>query len=399
MEKTLDKFLRYIKIDTQSSEDSKTTPSTKKQWDLLNLLKKELDSMKIKNSLSEFGYIYAFVPSNDKTKKDSIGFVAHVDTSPDASGANVQARIIKKYKGDKIKLSTKWSMDPKTFEDLKKVKGDDIIVTNGETLLGADDKAGVAEIMSLLEDINNIKHGDVYVCFTPDEEIGMGTSHIDLKQFKPKNAFTVDGDDVNCIEYETFNAASATVNIYGKSVHPGSAKNKMVNSMLVGLEFQSMLPQNMLPQNTEKYEGFNHMTGFNGNVEQTKLSYIIRNHDKNKFNNQKKFFKDLEAKLNKKYGYKVIEVILKDQYYNMGDVIKKDLSIINKLKKSMLKVGLKPYVKPIRGGTDGSALTYMGIPTPNIGGGGFNFHGRYEFLSINQMNKAVELLKEIVRTY
>jgi tripeptide aminopeptidase len=290
-------------------------------------------------------------------------------------------------------------MDKKEFGDLNKVVGDDIIVTDGNTLLGADDKAGVSVIIELCDFLSKnpkTPHPDIYICFTPDEEIGMGTSHIDLKKFKPDFAYTIDGDDVSCIEYETFNAASASVEIYGKSVHPGSAKNKMVNSMLIGMEFHSLLPQKEQPQFTEKYEGFNHLTNFNGNVEKTKLSYIIRNHDKIKFNKQKETFKKVAEKLNKKYKYKIINLEIKDQYYNMGDIIKNKKEVVNIAEKAAKLIGIKPYSKPVRGGTDGSKLTYMGIACPNIGAGGFNFHGRYEFCSINQMQKSLELVKQIV---
>jgi tripeptide aminopeptidase len=290
-------------------------------------------------------------------------------------------------------------MDTNTFESLKKVIGDDIIVTDGNTLLGADDKAGVSEIMELCAYyVTNPKvpHVNIYICFTPDEEIGNGTLHIDLNKFKPDFAYTVDGGDVSCIEYETFNAASATVEIFGKSVHPGYAKNKMVNASLVLYEFHALLPKKMQPQFTENYEGFNHLTSVNGSCEYAKSTYIIRNHDKEKFNAQKELFPQVAATLNAKYGYEIAKVTIKDQYYNMGDVIKDRMETIEIPKQACKNIGLEPYTEPIRGGTDGSKLTYMGIICPNLGGGGFNFHGRYEFCSINQMEKALLLLKEIV---
>jgi tripeptide aminopeptidase len=293
-------------------------------------------------------------------------------------------------------------MNPSEFEDLKKVIGDDIIVTDGNTLLGADDKAGVSVIMELCSFIVNnsdFKHQNIYICFTPDEEIGRGTSHIDINIFKPDFAYTVDGDDVSCIEYETFNAASAKLEFYGKSVHPGSAKNKMINASLIAFEFYSQLPQKMQPQFTQDYEGFNHLTSIEGSCEYAKSSYIIRNHSKKEFEEQKNMFVNIKDKMNEKYGYEIVKLILKDQYYNMGELIKNRMEIVDVVKEAMKNIGLKPLNKPIRGGTDGSNLTYMGIYCPNIGAGGFNFHGRYEFCSIQQMNKSLELVKEIVKLF
>jgi tripeptide aminopeptidase len=321
----LDKFLKYISIDTQSSEEnSDETPSTKKQFDLLNYLKKEIEDYDFKPVLSKYGYLYLFIPSNNPKIKKSVGFLAHVDTSPDADGKNIKPRIIKNYQGEDIKLSSKWTTTTKNFHELKKVIGDSLVVTNGETLLGADDKAGIAVIMHLIEFYSRNKdypHGDLYFCFTPDEEIGNGTKYIDLKLFKPEFAFTLDGSDVNCFEFETFNAASAKVTIEGKSVHPGSAKNKMVNAAMIATEFESLLPPKMKPQYTENYEGFNHLTKLSGNVEKAEMNYIIRNHHRESFEKQKIFFKEVERALNRKYHYKAVKVEIHDQYYNMGEVL------------------------------------------------------------------------------
>ncbi|MDR2822705.1 MAG: peptidase T [Acholeplasmatales bacterium] len=398
MSNLTERFLNYVKIDTQSNPNSQTSPSSSNQKDLCLLLSRELKEMGISTTYSEQGYVYAFIPSNVDEAIVSIGFCAHVDTSPDSLGRNVKPRVIYNYDGKKIKLSDKWSMSPEEFPVLERVKGQDIIVTDGNTLLGADDKAGIAEIMEYLDYIvnhPNFKHGDVYVCFTPDEEIGRGTDNIDLKLFKPDFAYTLDGSEVGGIEYETFNAASAKVKISGKGIHPGSAKGKMVNASLVGLEFHSLLPVNLNPAFTDGYDGFNHLTNIVGEVESSELSYIIRNHDKALFQRQKDDFVDAQKYINKKYGYEAVSVEITDQYYNMAEKLKNHFEIIELAREACKNLNIDTYTLPVRGGTDGSRLTFMGILTPNLGTGGYNFHGRYEFASITQMNQAVKLLLEI----
>lgn len=400
MSSLVEKFLRYVKIDTQSDPNSTTFPSTKKQLDLSKLLVKEIKELGYDAILDKHGYVYTKIESNLDYDVPKIGFLAHVDTSFDAPGDNVKPRIIKNYDGKEIKLNEKLSMSPETSPSLKKVIGDDIIVTDGNTLLGADNKAGVAEIMELLKIIKenpNIKHGDIFVCFTPDEEIGRGTDYFNHDYFEADFAYTLDGSEVGEIEYENFNAASALVSITGKSIHPGDAKGQMINASLIGFEFNSMLDVFLNPRYTEKYEGFNHLVSINGETEKATLEYIIRNHDKELFNKQKDEFLNIKDYLNNKYGYNLVDVKITDSYYNMYEVIKDNMHIIDIAKEAIKNTGLNVITNPIRGGTDGARLTFENLPCPNLGTGGFNYHGRMEFLSINQMEKAVLVALEIVK--
>jgi tripeptide aminopeptidase len=395
----LDKFLRYVKIDTESDPYSETSPSTEKQKDLSMLLVKELSEMGLNAFMCKDGYVYSKIEKNTDKAKYSIGFIAHVDTSSDAPGTNVNPRIIKQYDGKTIILNDVYQMSPKEFPNLLEVIGDDLVVTDGNTLLGADDKAGVAEIMQAVQDILNDKdllHGDIYIAFTPDEEIGRGTDHFNLEVFTPDFAYTFDGGRVGSIESENFNAAAALVTITGKSIHPGTAKDKMVNAQKVAIEFNSLLP-NEAPENTSGYEGFYHLTSSNGSVESATLEYIIRDFDWDNFQKRKEIFETIKNKLNKKYNYPVVEVKLRDQYYNMALKLKGKEYILDIAKNAITKAGVTPIFQPIRGGTDGAMLTYKGLTTPNLGMGGYNYHGRYEYVSINQMEKAVEIIKNIVR--
>jgi tripeptide aminopeptidase len=395
----LDKFLRYVKIDTESDPYSETSPSTEKQKDLSMLLVKELSEMGLNAFMCKDGYVYSKIEKNTDKAKYSIGFIAHVDTSSDAPGTNVNPRIIKQYDGKTIILNDVYQMSPKEFPNLLEVIGDDLVVTDGNTLLGADDKAGVAEIMQAVQDILNDKdllHGDIYIAFTPDEEIGRGTDHFNLEVFTPDFAYTFDGGRVGSIESENFNAAAALVTITGKSIHPGTAKDKMVNAQKVAIEFNSLLP-NEAPENTSGYEGFYHLTSSNGSVESATLEYIIRDFDWDNFQKRKEIFETIKNKLIKKYNYPVVEVKLRDQYYNMALKLKGKEYILDIAKNAITKAGVTPIFQPIRGGTDGAMLTYKGLTTPNLGMGGYNYHGRYEYVSINQMEKAVEIIKNIVR--
>lgn len=394
----VDRFINYAKIDTQSDPNSNTIPSTSKQKDLSELLVKELQEMGINAFLDEFGYVYAKIDGNASNKRP-VGFIAHVDTSFDAPGKGVNPRIIKKYDGSKIVLNENYKMSPETFEVLNDVIGDDIIVTDGNTLLGADNKAGVAIIMDFCQEIvkGDIPHGDIYIGFTPDEEIGRGADKFDLEFFKADFAYTVDGSKVGGIEYENFNASSATVKLTGKSIHPGSAKLQLINAIHLAMEFHSLLPTFKNPAYTEKREGFNHVSNIKGSVEEAYLHYIIRNHDYEEFKQQEKDFHTIKDYLNNKYNYQAVDVNITESYLNMYEILKNDKTPILVAKEAIKKTGLVPFSEPIRGGTDGSRLTYMGLPCPNLGTGGYNFHGRYEFLSINQMKKAVQVLLEIVK--
>jgi len=394
------RFIKYVKIDTQSDHDSQTVPSTSKQKDLSKVLLEELKAMGVEAFLDDLGYTYARIPSNIDKKVPAVGFISHVDTSPDAPGKNVNPRIIEKYDGSKIQLNNEYSMAPEQYPDLKKVLGEDIIVTDGNTLLGADDKAGVAEIMELVERIvenKEFKHGDIYICFTPDEEIGRGADHFNYDWFKADFAYTADGSEVGGIEYENFNAAAAKLTFTGISIHPGSAKNKMINSLHLAMEFHSMLPKFLDPAITEKYEGFNHLTDIHGKVEETITKYIIRNHDMTLFRQQIQEFYTIAEYINKKYGYEAVKVNIKDSYLNMYEIIKQHPHIIDFAVAATKMANVTPHFEAIRGGTDGARLTYGGLPTPNLGTGAFHFHGRLEFASINQMEKAVEIYTNIVK--
>lgn len=399
MNTLIDRFIRYVKIDTQSDHESNTFPSTDKQKDLSKLLVKELKEMGLDAFLDKNGYVYAKINKTVEGKK-AIGFIAHVDTSPDAPGKNVNPRIIKNYDGSTIKLNEELSMNPMQFPSLSRVIGDDIVVTDGHTLLGADDKAGVAEIMELAKyytSNKNEKHGDIYICFTPDEEIGKGADRFDFDFFKADFAYTADGSEVGGIDYENFNAASVHLTFTGKSIHPGSAKNKLINAVHIAFEFHHMLPVFLNPAYTEHYEGFNHLTQINGHVEEAVSQYIVRNHDIDLFNKQKEDFLKIAQYLNKSYEYQAVKVDIKDSYYNMYNIIKDHMYVVDLAKKAISNQGLVPTVEPIRGGTDGARLTYEGLICPNLGTGGYQFHGRYEFASIQQMEKAVDILKEIIK--
>lgn len=395
------RFVKYVMIDTQSDENSSTAPSTAKQFNLANLLQKELLELGVKDAcVSDAGIVYGHLEANCENVTDKIGFIAHMDTSPDMSGSNVRPGLIKNYRGGVITLNKELNikMDPSVFPSLKKDIGHDLIVTDGTTLLGADDKAGIAAIMDMIQYLNNhpaIKHGKIAIAFTPDEEIGRGTENFDLDQFDADYAYTVDGGNANEIEYENFNAASALVKINGLSIHPGSAKNKMRNSQLIAMEFNSLLPVFDNPACTEGYEGFNHLLNIKGDCENTVMNYIIRNHDRNKFQKQKDDFGNAATFINNKYGEKTVELTIEDTYANMREIIETNFKIVERVKDKMRKIGMTPVSNAIRGGTDGASLTYKGLLCPNIGTGGRNCHGKYEYLSINELKKVSELLVEI----
>lgn len=395
------RFVKYVMIDTQSDENSSTAPSTAKQFNLANLLQKELLELGVKDAcVSDAGIVYGHLEANCENVTDKIGFIAHMDTSPDMSGSNVRPGLIKNYRGGVITLNKELNikMDPSVFPSLKKDIGHDLIVTDGTTLLGADDKAGIAAIMDMIQYLNNhpaIKHGKIAIAFTPDEEVGRGTENFDLDQFDADYAYTVDGGNANEIEYENFNAASALVKINGLSIHPGSAKNKMRNSQLIAMEFNSLLPVFDNPACTEGYEGFNHLLNIKGDCENTVMNYIIRNHDRNKFQKQKDDFGNAATFINNKYGEKTVELTIEDTYANMREIIETNFKIVERVKDKMRKIGMTPVSNAIRGGTDGASLTYKGLLCPNIGTGGRNCHGKYEYLSINELKKVSELLVEI----
>lgn len=396
-----ERFLNYTKFDTQSSEESESVPSTAKQLVFAEYLKKELEDEGLSDvEMDDKGYIYATLKSNIKDKVPTIGFIAHYDTSPDCSGENVEAQIINNYTGCDILLSAEDSivLSPKKFPELLQHVGEDLIVTDGHTLLGADDKAGIAEIvqaMCYLRDHKEIKHGDIRVAFNPDEEIGMGAHHFDVEKFGCEWAYTMDGGDVGELEFENFNAASAKVSIKGISVHPGYAKDKMVNANRLAVEFASMLPADETPETTEDYQGFFHLIGLKGCTEGAQLSYIIRDHDRKKFEARKDFIEECVAKMNEKYGESTVTAEVKDQYYNMKEKIDPQMHVIDLVLKAMQECGVAPKVKPIRGGTDGAQLSFKGLPCPNIFAGGVNFHGPYEFISIQSMQKAMDVVVKI----
>ena len=400
MNRLIERFLSYVKIDTQSDPKSQSCPSTDKQKNLSRVLVEELKAMGYDAFMDDHGYTYTMIP---KTKEGitPIGFVSHVDTSPDAPGGPVNPRIIEKYEGSLIKLNSEYEMEPSTFKALKQVIGDDLIVTDGETLLGADDKAGVALMMELAEKLKEdptIMHGDIYLCFTPDEEIGRGADLFNYDYFKADYAYTMDGSAVGGIEYENFNAATALLTFIGKSIHPGTAKNKLINASHIMMEFHQLLPSFLDPANTEGYEGFNHLTEMKGAVEKAHAQYIIRNHDMTLFEEQKKDFQSIQTYLNQKYGYPAIQLEINDSYFNMAEKIKPRMDIIDKALAAIKTCGVSPFSSPIRGGTDGARLTYEGLLCPNLGTGGFQFHGRFEFASIQQMEKALEIMIEIIKT-
>lgn len=397
----VERFLKYVSFDTQSDELTEVTPSTPGQMVFAEYLKTELVELGLEEiTLDENGYLFATLPANTDKIMPTIGFIAHMDTSPDMSGKDVKPRIVKEYDGKDIILNEKENiiLSPKQFPELLDHTGEDLIVTDGTTLLGADDKAGIAEIVSAivyLKEHPEIKHGKIRIGFNPDEEIGLGAHKFDVELFGCKWAYTMDGSEVGELEFENFNAASAKITFKGRNVHPGYAKNKMINSMLIATEFAGMLPEKETPAHTEGYEGFYHLVGMQGDVEQSTLSYIIRDHDRLKFDNRKKEIEKLVEKINKKYGEGIATLELKDQYYNMRQQIEPVMHIIDVAFKAMEQVGVKPKVKAIRGGTDGAQLSFKGLPCPNIFAGGMNFHGRYEFVPIQSMEKAMNVIIRI----
>ncbi len=400
-----ERFLNYTKFDTQSAEDSQTVPSTSKQLIFANYLKEELEHEGLKDvEMDDKGYIYATLPANladGKTAKSVpvIGFISHYDTSPDCSGADIKPRIVSHYDGQDILLSEGIVLSPQKFPELKGHVGEDLIVTDGHTLLGADDKAGIAEIvqaMVWLQEHPEVEHGTIRVAFNPDEEIGMGAHHFDVERFGCQWAYTMDGGDVGELEYENFNAASAKISIKGVSVHPGYAKDKMVNASVLAAEFAMMLPADERPETTEGYKGFYHLTGMQTNTESGKLSYIIRDHDRQKFEERKRFILACAEKMNQKYGEGTVTAIVSDQYYNMKEKIEPDnMHVIDLVLRAMQEVGVAPKVRPIRGGTDGAQLSFKGLPCPNIFAGGINFHGPFEFVPIQSMEKAMQVVVKI----
>lgn len=394
-----ERFLNYTKFDTQSAEDSQSVPSTKKQLAFAEYLMKELKAEGLDDvEMDDNGYVYATLKSNVKGEVPTIGFISHYDTSPDCSGKDIKARIVRNYDGSDITLSEGIVSSPKKFPELLNHVGEDLIVTDGHTLLGADDKAGIAEIvqaMCYMRDHKEIRHGNIRIAFNPDEEIGMGAHHFDVDKFGCEWAYTMDGGDLGELEYENFNAASAKVNIKGVSVHPGYAKGKMVNAARLAAEFASMLPADETPETTEGYQGFYHLTGMNANIEGATLSYIIRDHDRKKFEDRKDFIEDCARKMNEKYGEGTCVAEVKDQYYNMKEKIDPNMHVIDIVLKAMQECGVPPRVQPIRGGTDGAQLSFKGLPCPNIFAGGVNFHGPYEFVSIQVMEKAMSIIIKI----
>jgi tripeptide aminopeptidase len=405
MQHIIDRFISYVTIDTESDPNSNTTPSTKKQFNLANKLVDELKTIGMQDvTIDKYGYVMATLPSNVKEKVPTIGFVSHFDTTPDFTGKDVKPQIIKNYDGGDIILNKEKNivLSPSYFKDLLLYKGQTLITTNGLTLLGADDKAGITEIMTAMEHmINNpeIKHGKIRICFTPDEEIGRGADLFDVEKFGAEWAYTMDGSQIGELEYENFNAAGVKLTFKGKSVHPGYAKGKMINSMLIANEFINQLPKGETPQETKGYEGFFHVTQLSGSIEETKLELIIRDHSASKFKKRKEFVEKVVSKINKKFakqfGEDILVLEIKDQYYNMKEKVKPVMFIVDLAEKAMKDLGIKPLIKPIRGGTDGSRLSYMGLPCPNIFAGGHNFHGKYEYVPVESMQKAVEVIVRI----
>lgn len=394
-----ERFLNYTKFDTQSNEDSTSVPSTEKQLVFANYLKEELVREGLTDvEMDDKGYVYATLKGNTKKHVPTIGFISHYDTSPDCSGKDVKARIVENYQGGDIELSPGIVSSPKKFPELNSHIGEDLIVTDGHTLLGADDKAGIAEIMQAmcyLRDHDEIKHGDIRVGFNPDEEIGMGAHHFDVEKFGCQWAYTMDGGDLGELEFENFNAAGAKVFIKGVSVHTGYAKGKMINANRLACEFNSLIPETDIPETTEGYQGFYHLISMETRTEEAKMSYIIRDHDREKFEDRKQFFLDIANKMNAKYGEGTVRVKLNDQYYNMKEKIDDNMHVIDIVLRAMQETGVRPKVEPIRGGTDGAQLSFKGLPCPNIFAGGVNFHGPYEFVSIQVMQKAVDVIVKI----
>lgn len=404
MNNLVERFLRYVSVDTQSNEDSQTQPSTMKQLNLLSMLRDELLAIGVEATLDEYGYVMARIPSNVDAHVPAVGFISHVDTSPDASGADIKPQIIHDYDGSAIALKgvDGLYLDPKDFPELLRHKGEDLITTDGTTLLGADDKAGVAEIMNAVEYIMThpeFKHGPICIGFTPDEEIGRGVAKFDVARFGADYAYTMDGGEVGELEFENFNAAAATVTIQGRNVHPGYAKGKMKNAILIGMELNSLLPIEQRPEYTSDYEGFFHIISYKGTVENCTFSYILREHDLDKHEAQKAELRRCVDFINAKYGEGTASVEIRHQYYNMRKQVEPHYHIVEKAIKAMEMEGIKPKVQPIRGGTDGANLSFMGLPCPNIFAGGLNFHGKFEWVSIQSMEKASKVVLNIISLF
>jgi len=404
-EALMKRFTTYVKVDTQSNEDSETCPSTDGQWTLLRMLRDELESIGMEEvHLDENGYLFATLPGNTDKEVPVIGFLAHVDTATDFTGKNVNPQIVKNYDGKAIVLNKEQGvvLSPDEYPNLKNYIGQTLITTDGTTLLGADDKAGVAEIVTAMDYLlkhPEIKHGKIRVAFTPDEEIGRGPHKFDVKAFGADFAYTMDGGPLGELEYETFNAASAKITVRGNNIHPGSAKGKMVHSAKIAMELHSLLPEDEVPERTEGYEGFYHLLSIHGDVEQTKLYYIIRDHDREKFEAKKANLQSIVNRLKEKYGEDNITLELADQYYNMKEKIEPVKEIVDIAHDAMKSLGIEPVISPVRGGTDGSQLSYMGLPTPNIFAGGENMHGKYEYVSVETMEKAVQVIVEIAKRF
>lgn len=406
MSKVVDNFLKYVAFDTKSEEGQPTVPSTEKQFNLAKLLAEQLKNIGAKDvSMSDHGYVYGTIPATVETECPVVGFLAHMDTSPDISGENVRPQLIKNYDGKDIVLNKNKGiyMTTKDFPYLNNYIGKDLITTDGTTLLGADDKAGIAEIMTMAEILlsnPDIPHGTIKVAFTPDEEVGHGVDFFDVPGWGADVAYTVDGGAWGEMEYETFNAAYMKVTVHGRNIHPGSAKGKMVNSMLIAMEFQGLLPEAEKPQYTEMYEGFFHLNGMSGDVEETTLRYIVRDHNMASFERRKELGRQIGAFLNQKYGEGTVVVDIEDNYYNMAEKIRPHMYLMDVAADAFKELGVEtPVVKPVRGGTDGSRLSYMGLPCPNLCTGGHNYHGKYEFICIQSMESTVELLLKIAQKF
>ena len=400
----LDRFLRYVAVDTQSNEESESQPSEAKELVLLKMLKDELEAMGVKAELDEYGYVMATIPSNIEAKVPAVGFIAHVDTAPDASGKDIKPQIIKDYDGSPIALKgvPGLYLDPADFPELLRHKGETLVTTDGTTLLGADDKAGVAEIMDAVEYIVShpeFKHGELKIGFTPDEEIGRGVVKFDVKRFGADYAYTMDGGEVGELEFENFNAASAVVHIQGRNVHPGYAKGKMLNSILIAQELIALLPVDQRPEYTQDYEGFFHVVGFKGTVEESTVTWIIRDHDRAKFEQKKEVMRRCCEFIDGKYGKGTATPTIKDQYYNMREQVEPHYHIIEKAVRAMEMAGVKPHIQPIRGGTDGANLSFKGLPCPNIFAGGLNFHGKMEWVPVESMEKASAVILNIISLF
>ena len=404
MEKILDRFLRYVSIDTQSDENSESQPSAAKELDLLKLLCKELNDMGVEATLDEYGYVMGTIPSNIDKKAPAIGFIAHVDTSPDASGKDVKPQIISNYDGGDIELKGMpgLALKPSEFPELLNHKGETLITTDGTTLLGADDKAGVAEIMNAVQYIvehPEFKHGEIKIGFTPDEEIGRGVVKFDVKRFGADYAYTMDGGEIGELEFENFNAASAKIHIQGRNVHPGYAKDKMKNAIIIGMELNDLLPVGQRPELTEGYDGLFHIISFNGTVEEADFGYIIRDHDRKKFEDKKELIRKCVDFINMKYGEGTATLEVKDQYYNMREQVEPYYFIVEKAITAMEMADIKPKIQPLRGGTDGANLSFKGLPCPNIFAGGLNFHGKMEFATLENIEKASQVVLNIIKLY